>query len=200
MARIRVGDVEIDGRAVTIRDATCPGSQPPPTGRSLDAGMLRFLRRLPLQPSVLVRAGAVLLLVGASALGLVFGYSAYPGWLALAGFSLSTGVGLLGAGVAKHYAVRRPEWAHHAALGPRAREYLATLLQLLGQVDRRQTVAWIGARTGWPEPIVLHALALLIARDQVSEQYDPQAEAHYYVATRAFLPHDLDSRLRDLEP
>jgi hypothetical protein len=200
MARIRVGDVEIDGRDVAIRGTSRPGIQPSVTGSSLDAGMLRFLRRLPFQPNALGRVGAVLVLAGATAVGLVFGYSAHPGWLVLAGISLSAGFGLLGAGVAKHYAMRKPEWTHLAVLGPRAREYLAAMLQLLGQDDGRQTVAWIMARTGWSEVIVLHALALLIARDQVSEQYDPQAKATYYVATHAFLPYDLDSRLRDLEP
>jgi hypothetical protein len=160
--------------------------------------MIRFLRRLPVAAGTIAAGGVLVAFAGGSVVVLALLWQSMAPWLLPGGVVLSLGAGLTAAGVTKYVVLRRPEWTHRAALGSKCDSYLHTLQSLLSQENKDQTVTWISEKTGWSEFDIVHSLALLIMRNAVSEFYDADRRDHYYVATTAFLPRDIDSRLRTL--
>jgi hypothetical protein len=218
MARLRVGDIEIDGTNVTINgvpqapvsasggvsvsitmtpartvatrpDApttalatTTPAS--PPTG--LDA-----FADLPVGDAVLFGGGALLLVITF----FVFAVTGAGAW------GLFAGVGAIVAGV-----VRRRAIAARAVRRERERElelrgHVDKLRALLAAQNQDQTIEWIVAKSGLPEPTVVRTLALMRARQEVSEDLNVDTGEWFYVAARALPPgtRDLDDRLAVLE-
>jgi hypothetical protein len=198
MTKLRVGDIEIDGRNVLIRDQSATVPSVLSGKRAIDHGAVRFLRRFPLRPSTLWKVGATGVMLGGALVFVGMTGTIQPLLLLVGGGLLSVGVGLIGAGVLKRQLQLRPELEHRAALGVDADHYLRQVSSILGKVDRRQTVGWIMRKTDLDEEAVVRSLAILIARSVVSEQFDVEQQEYYYVVTAAYLPRDIDSRLRTL--
>lgn len=198
MAKLRVGDIEIDGSNVTIH----PPSNPTPQqrGPALDSQTIRFLRWLPVSRKVLVLGGGALG-VGGATLVVPAVAAETVGWgLFLGGIVLAAGFGLVATGIAKHLVILRPGLVHLAALGSDARVILNEVTALLGQDRETQTLDWIVGKLGYPREQVIHALALLIKRGVITEFVDANSGSPYYVSNSAFGPQDIDSLLTTLRP
>jgi hypothetical protein len=200
MAKLRVGEVEIDGRNVTIHSTKPDSGRLGARRHTPDPGMVRVLRGLPVPVRTLAWLGAFGIAAGIGLVAASLTWEAMAGWLLPAGALMSVGAGSAAVALAKHLIARNPEWEHRAALGPEIDRYLIRLISLLNSENRRQSVPWIVSQTGWPEETVVHALAVLVGRGRVSEIQTPGTGAFYYVTTSAFLAHDLDSRVRNLNP
>lgn len=206
MARLQVGDIQIDGSDIRIGGSN-PGLPEAPrtetdTGTDV-ARAVRVLDRIPFSPGTLVAIGLAAAAVG-TAINLVLGAWNDPlGVLMRGGLLAPLGMGIMVLGAAKQYLRRKPETRHRAALGGNADRYLDTLRQLLGQAAPHQTIGWIRQRTGWAEADVVHALALLRTRGELLEEIDLESGEFYYVAQPQPLtlgPADLDTRLGNLTP
>jgi hypothetical protein len=200
MARLQVGDIKIDGQNVTI------GGEPPRRvpGSGDHASVPRALwvvERLPVRAVILGAAGAVLMVAGTVVNVLYAAWADPLNALLHGGILAPLGVGLAAAAATKTWIRRNPLVRHAVALGDSSEEHLATLSTLLAGNDPRQTVAWIATRTRWPEPTILHSLALLRERGELEEELDlDQGEFYYRASQPTYPPRSLDSRLGDLTP
>lgn len=203
MSRLRVGNVTIDGRNVTIDDPSpvhAAGSQASGLRQSGNAAAFRLLHRVPVPPSVLVGAGGVLTAAGTIANILLRAMDDPFGALVQGGFLAPVGAGLLAAGIAKAYLARRPDLRHAASLGPDSARYVDELSALLRRPDVGQTVPWIVQRSGWPEDRVLRTLALMRSRGLVVEDLDTDTGEFFYFVEPSPAPRSLDTRLGELSP
>lgn len=208
MARLQVGDIQIDGSDIRIggRNPGLPeaAGTDARTGTGTDVSQaVRVLDHIPFSPRTLVMAGLAAVIAG-TVVNVVLGAWNDPlGVLVRGGILAPLGVGIVMLGAAKQYLRRKPEVRHRAALGADADRYLDTLRQILAQPSPQQTIGWIGQRTGWPEADVVHALALLRTRGELLEEIDLESGEFYYVAQPQPLtlgPADLDTRLGNLTP
>ena len=203
MSRLRVGNITIDGRNVTI-DEPNPGLGAGSTARGLqqpgNAAAIQLLDRVPLPPSVLAGGGVVLTVAGTVANVLLGVFDDPVGALLRGGMLAPLGAGLLAVGIAKMFVARRPDLRHAASLGPAAAPYVEELAALLRNRDVKQTVPWIVQRSGWPEDRVLRVLALMRSRGLIVEDMDPDTGEFFYFPEPTPTPRDLDTRLGELSP
>ena len=100
MSRLRIGDIEIDGRSVTIRKPRPGPHTPAPRKRALDQEALRFLRRVPLTARTLISTGVILICGGVVLTASVLFSVSAVGWLIGGGLLLSIGAGAAVSGLA----------------------------------------------------------------------------------------------------
>jgi hypothetical protein len=197
VARIRVGDIEIDGDRVRIGGQEMGAPRPVAPPPAADAPPFPF----PGSPRALGIAGAVVALAG---LGLTLRPGAPPG---IAGFVLGGGalipfgVGLLVLAVLKRRALAQQAAQLRIAAERRLEPVLAQVRQALAGEGRDHTFEWIVARTRALEADVARALGLLRDRRQVLEELDTDTGDFYYVLAAPEPPAggSLDDRLRALE-
>jgi hypothetical protein len=196
MSRLRVGDIEIDGSSVRIGGAV-PGAPPAAqkgVAQASNAGLLLWLRRVPVRSRVLVGSGAVAASAG-TAVNVLFSVWTDPAAALLhGGFLAPLGAGVAALGLMRAYATRKPEAVMAAALGGDPEPYLRKLRPILASGEGRATVQWLVSRTGWSEREVEHALGLLRHRGEISEELDYDTGQFHYVAQLP-PPRDLTSRL-----
>jgi len=208
MARLQVGDIEIDGSDIRIggRNPGLPEAARSDAGTDTEtdvARAVRLLDRIPFSPRTLVMAGLAAAIAG-TVVNVVLGAWNDPlGVLVRGGILFPLGISVVTLGAAKQYLRRKPETRHRAALGDNADRYVDVLRKILAQASPQQTIGWIRQRTGWPEADVVHALALLRTRGELLEEIDLESGEFYYVAQPQPLtlgPADLDTRLANLTP
>jgi hypothetical protein len=204
MARLQVGNVRIDGSDVSVGTPAPAG-----TGRPADASVpggdpgfaIRTLERIPVSAGLLAVVGIACMAAG-TAINVMLSAWTNPAAALLGGGVLApVGAGLLVAGAAKRFILRRAHLRHRAALGREWQRHRDTLRTLLSGTDPRQTVEWIAARTGWPEAAVLHTLALLREEGALTEELDTTSGAFHYTCRpvpAAATPYDLTTRLDTL--
>jgi hypothetical protein len=202
MARLRVGDIQIDGSDVSIGNRTPAPLAPRPVapGSGL-APLVGIADRLPFPAGFLVLAGFVLV-VGGTLARIAFG--AWIGSIAGtigAGAMVAAGLATAGLGLAKGLIQRRPVWRHRAALGGGWPGDRARALELLSGSDPQQTLPWLAERTGWDEHRTAHVLGLLQAEGRLAEELDTVTGLFYYTCPAADPAHaslDLSTRLTTL--
>jgi len=202
MAKLKVGDIEIDGRNVTIGPhAPAPVRSNANDPRASAAGAVSLLDRIPVSAGALLALGGVLVLVGSVVNVALAAWSDPVGALVHGGILAPLGAGMIGSGATKAWIRRRPRIRHSAALGGDAEPYLSALRRLLEGADPRHTVPWIAARTGWAEETIVHALALLRDRGELVEELDLDRGEFYYQAVHPSpAPRSLEARVGDLTP
>jgi hypothetical protein len=210
MARLRVGDIEIDGSNITIggvpqipaapnagpgtamtRTAT-PGaitpSSSPPTPDGLDA-----LATIPIGHRLLVGAGGGLAVAAGTLLATTQAVAAVP--------LLCSGIGAIVVGLLKRRALGRRAAARTRAQERELGALAERLRPLLGEAKPEQTIEWIAERSGLPEAEVVRTLAFMRDRHEVAEELNTETGEWYYGRTLA-LPAaslHLDERLAALE-
>jgi hypothetical protein len=200
MSRIQVGDIIIDGQNVQIGSLQAQPRVPETgLGQASNARLLATVARLPVPPARLAVAGVALVAVG-TVVNVAVGVLTDPFTALLRGGVLAPlGVGLLVLGAFKAYLGGRTHAILSASLEGGFERYLARLRPLLQGEPGTCTVAALAGTTGWPEPTVVRALALLRERGEVAEELDLDTGEFYYT-TRTLPPRDLDSRLGELHP
>ena len=229
MARLRVGDIEIDGTSVTIGGV--PQAPVDPRGgvsvsittTSTTVGGATVDRRAPStalatqRPTALATQPAAPGPTGIEGLAdlpvgdaVLFGGGTLLVAIAVAlmaatasgamTWAIFPGLGAIVIGV-----LRRRALILRAARHRRERErelggHADALRALLADSNQDQTIEWIVTRSGLPEPTVVRTLAFMRARQEVSEDLNVDTGEWYYVANRA-LPalRDLDDRLAAIE-
>jgi hypothetical protein len=211
MARLRVGDIEIDGSNVTIGGVpqipqvpasqstrpgmalTAPGrttalATPAPAAEGLDA-----LATFPIGHRLLMGAGGGL---AAAAAGLIATFEAMA-----AAPLLFTGIGAVVLGLLKRRALGRRAAARARAEERELAAHADRLRPLLGEGRTEQTVEWIAARSGLPEATVVRALVFMRDRNEIAEELNTESGEWYYAPVLALpaVPRDLDERLATLE-
>jgi hypothetical protein len=210
MARLRVGDIEIDGANVTIGGvpqipATPPAkagvaitkttttalarpSSPPPAAEGLDA-----LASFPIGHRLLIGGGGGLAVAAAAVVAATQAVTAAP--------LLVSGVGAIVVGLLKRRALRRRAAVRARAEAEELGGYAARLRPLLGEARAEQTVEWITARSGLPEAAVVRTLVFMRDRAEIVEELSTETGEWYYGAPLALpaAPRALDERLAALE-
>lgn len=199
MARLRVGDIEIDGTRVTIggADPVRPPSAPRGPVQPGNYRLLRLLQRLPVPASALLAVGVVLAAAG-TVVNAVVGVTADPfGALVRGGVLAPLGFGVTCVALLKAYLARRPDIPLAAALGGDPEGYVERLRPLLHGEPLLRTVPALAGRAGWPESTVVRVLALMRERGEVEEDVDLDTGEFCY-AIASFPPRNLDARLGTL--
>jgi len=218
MARLRVGDIEIDGSNVSIGGvpqipaaptsaAATPAAAKPAPGTALVVQPramvpassprategLDALATFPVGHRVLLGAGGGLGVAAAVLLVATQAVAAVP--------LIFTGIGGIVLGLLKRRAVGRRAVARARAEEQALAEYAARLRPLLSETRPEQTVEWIVERSGLPEVAVVRTLALMRDRHEIVEELNTDTGEWYYgpglalpAASRA-----LDDRLAELE-
>ena len=207
MARLRVGDIEIDGSNVTIGGvpqipAAPPGkpgvaitkttttalARPPAAADGLD-GLASF----PIGHRLLIGGGGGLAVAAAAVVAATQAVTAAP--------LLVSGVGAIVVGLLKRRALRRRAATRARAEAEELGGYATRLRPLLGQAKHEQTVEWIAERAGLPEATVVRTLVFMRDRDEIVEELNTETGEWYYGAPLALpaAPRALDERLAALE-
>lgn len=209
MARLRVGDIEIDGSNVTIggvpqipaaapakpgvaiaKTATTALAKPPapPAADGLD-GLASF----PIGHRLLIGGGGGLAIAAAAVVSATQAVTAAP--------LLVSGVGAVVVGLLKRRALRRRNAARARAEAEELGGYATRLRPLLGEAKHEQTVEWIAERAGLPEATVVRTLVFMRDRDEIVEELNTETGEWYYGAPLALPapPRGLDERLAALE-
>ena len=228
MARLRVGDIEIDGTNVTIggvpqapvdprggvsvsitttsttvggrAQATTLARQSPTTLATPNPTALAT-RPAPagLEGLADLPVGDTVLFGGGTALIAVAIALMAATAAATGSWALFPGLGAIVVGFLRRRAV-----ALRAARQERERArdlggHAEALRALLTDHNQDQTIEWIVSKSGLPEPTVVRTLAFMRARQEVSEDLNVDTGEWYYVANRALpAPRDLDDRLAAL--
>jgi hypothetical protein len=208
MARLRVGDIEIDGSNITIGGVpqipAAPNAGPgmamtttpkaivpstsPPVAEGLDA-----MATIPIGHRLLIGMGGGLFVAAGTLLAVTQAVAAVP--------LLFTGIGGVVVGLLKRRALGRRAAARRRGHERELGEYADRLRPLLGEAKTEQTVEWIAARSGLPEIAVVRTLAFMRDRHEVEEELNTETGEWYYGVTLS-LPaasRDLDERLAALE-
>jgi len=212
MARLRVGDIEIDGSNITIggvpqipttptagpstaivvttktgTTALTPQS-PPRSPEGLDA-----LATIPIGHRLLMVGGGGLAVAAAVVLAATLAVAAVP--------LLFTGIGAVIVGLLKWRALGRQAAARTQAQEQELDGYAARLRPLLREANPEQTIEWITQRSGLPEAAVVRTLAFMRDRREIEEELNTETGEWYY-STPLALPAaslHLDERLAALE-
>mgnify|MGYP001328446391 CR=1 FL=1 len=170
MARLRVGDIQIDGADVTVRPA--PHSTPAVTGGAPAAAqwLAKVSRRM------LAYSGLAAIAVGSSLLVLL-----WPGPDPL-GFVLRGGIVVLGGLGLVALAALQPllKGAVQAEQRARYAEARERIRPLVAQRAAHQTVEWLSAHARLTEPEVVGALLTLRADGELVEELDLETGQFYY--------------------
>jgi hypothetical protein len=171
MARVRVGDIVIDGAEVRIGEPTARGA--PPLGRPPDP-FSKFLTQI---DSRLLGYGGGLLLVGGGVALSLFWPGADPiGFLMKGGAFVLVGIGLLGIALLQPRLRRSMRLEEH-------KQYVAAIeaiRPLLRGAEPHQTVEWLVGRTGLSERQIVGALLALRETEGIIEELDEQTGQFYY--------------------
>jgi hypothetical protein len=196
MARLRVGDIEIDGTHVRVGSSpTTPGVERTTLQRiaSLPSAHDGSLSWLPTPASWLVGLGVVMFVVGSIRLAITSGPLDVEHIVTRGAFLLPLGLGLVLLAALKVLGAREG-----AARGPDAGtlDHLAQLRDVL-RGAQRHTIPSLSRRLGWSESDVVRALGWLQHAGDVDEEIDmASGDFHYVLVAR---PHDLATRLRHLQ-
>lgn len=198
MARLKVGDIEIDGTNVTIGGQRM-GVSPPvaptpmpsrdaPSGPAASADPSTGLHELPLSSGGLVIAGIAALIAGAA-------------WMAVNGpwgaFLLPIGLGLTALGLLKHWADRRAKEERERRAAVELAPTVSELRRWLSEPDQSHTVEWLVSRSGLSERQVVQGLAELQRKGELMEDLsDASGEWFYYSVS---VPRTLGARLKESE-
>lgn len=198
MAKLRVGDIQIDDDQIQIGGqhvaggSTAVRSETRPFARS--AASLAWIKSLPIPARWIGWSGAAL-----SVLGFWLGSQAFD-WdrpfqaLASGGILVPIGAALIALGMAKRLVDQDAIDIDSIALGEDVEPLLRQLRETIPSADSHQTLEWIQRRTGLPESTVVKLLSILRDRGELFEELDPDNAEFYYRAIRPD-PQDLDARL-----
>ena len=209
MAKIRVGDIEIDGSQISIggrqvtaqssthiviTNAPAPVAQTPPHAlATTPPAPKNDLAKLPGRPALWVLAGLSLF--------------AFSTLFATIPYFMYLGLGLSVMGVMKNRALREEarqltqqaqqrQLQLEAALAPT----LEKLRRALADATATLTVEQLGQRVRLPQPELLRGLVCLRDQGEVTEDLDTESgEWVYSLVRRQLPPQDLDARLAALE-
>jgi hypothetical protein len=211
MAKIRVGDIEIDGSQITIggRQVTtqssghmlttgtgAPVAPTPPNALATTPpapNPRNDLAKFPGSPALWVLAGA--------------GLFAYASLFATVPYFLYLGLGLSVLGIMKNRALRE-EKRHLQRLEQQKQLLLETALaptlekirRALDEVSTTRTVEQLAQQTRIPQPELLRGLVCLRDQAEVTEDLDVESGEWVYSLVRRPLPaQNLDARLAALE-
>jgi hypothetical protein len=208
MARLRVGDIEIDGSNITIGGVPqIPAAPNASTGMAMTTTPkaitlassprtpdgLDALANVPFGHRLLVGAGGGLVAVAVTLLAVTQVVAAVP--------LLFTGIGVVVVGLLKRRALGRQAAARTRAEAQELGDHAARLRPLLGEAKPEQTVEWIAERSGLPEEAVVRTLVFMRDRHEAVEELNTETGEWYYGLPLA-LPaasRDLDERLAALE-
>jgi hypothetical protein len=214
MARLRVGDIEIDGSNVTIggvpQTPATPATptaragvaitktptttttalarpQAPPPAEGLDA-----LATFPIGHRLLIGGGG-LAIAAAAVVAATQAVTAAP--------LLVSGVGAIVVGLLKRRALRRRAAARARAEAEELGDHASRLRPLLGEAKAEQTIEWITERSGLAEAAVVRTLVFMRDRGEIVEELNTETGEWYYGSPLALpaAPRALDERLAALE-
>ncbi|MGM0577942.1 MAG: hypothetical protein ACQEXJ_19605 [Myxococcota bacterium] len=207
MARLRVGDIEIDGDRVTIHgDQGASAGSPAVPHRSVrDAPSDgASLAAIPGSPRVLTVAGASVALLGVVWMVLTPESSGLFRYVLSGGALTFFGLGAAVLGVAKHLTRRRLAAELDRAERRRLEPVRARLRHELGDEATVNTVEHLVARTGFSEADIVRALRWMREAGDVREELNLDTGEWYYVlgdegAADSLRVGDLDERAMALE-
>lgn len=207
VARIRVGDIEIDGNNVSIGGVSIPEHSPPPAVPQQQQQQALVPFAPPALPAV--RADDPLIHFPVSTGGLYFGGIMVLLVAVVCALAQVPGLFLAPIGVGLMVVATMKRRALELAAAGRAREGERELAEhgkaITGQLrghGSEQTVEWLMERTKLPESTIVRTLASLRARGEITEELDTDTGNWFYTATaRALAPpaRDLDARLAALQ-
>jgi hypothetical protein len=210
MAKLRVGDIEIDGANVTIggqqmgRPAapSAPAVNRPralsPTSVAGDS----FLLRVGLRAPAVMAVGAALLAGGLFFYALSGEVSIYA-FLFRGGLLASIGAGTFTLGLLGRSALMRVTRDRKSARQEQARADMLAVERALAASPAQNTVERLTKACALPEPRIVHALVELRAAGRVSEDLNTDTGEWYYAPVKRVVasdtPKSLDERLNDME-
>ena len=170
MARLRIGDIQIDGAEVTVRSA--PLATPAVAGGQPAAAqwLAQVSRRL------LAYSGLAAIAVGSSLLVLLWPGPDPLGFALRGGLIVLGGLGLV-ALAALQPLLRKVVQAEQRALYAQARDKIRPLV---AKRAAHQTVEWLSAHARLTEPEVVGALLTLRADGELIEELDLETGQFYY--------------------
>ena len=220
MARLRVGDIEIDGSNITIGGVpqipaapiAGPGVAPAATpkagpGTALTvtpktsalasappaAEGLDALAAFPIEHRLLIGGGASLAVAAVLMIAALQAMIGAP--------LIFTGLGAMTIGLLTRRALARRAAARAQAQERELGDHAVRLRPLLGEAKPEQTVEWIVERSGLPEAIVVRTLMYMRDRDEIAEELNTETGDWYYGQPFALpaAPRALDERLAALD-
>jgi hypothetical protein len=220
VARLRVGDIEIDGQNITMggRRMTTgtrvettlaprpeaalapPRQEPSSLARRGPEDELAALERLPGSPRTLVAGGLAMMLLGVVA-AIFAGSPSLAVIFASGGFLLPMGAGVAGLGVFKTRLTRRRRSRDAARIEAEMQPEIERVRATLSEGPIGPTVEEIAQRVSLPQGKVVRALAWLRERGEVLEELNTETGEWFYCLAPPLerRAKDLDSRLEALE-
>ena len=224
MAKLRVGDIEIDGDRISIGGQQMTGrpvattsvstsslvalgrpiappalqsqaqSQPESLPALSSIDALQNLERLPVKSSLLLAGGLAASAVGSVMLLLTSAPLDVIGFVFHGGLLVTGGLGVMGLGALKEVATTRGKALRQARDRAELMPIVEKLRALLVQPHKTQTVEWIAQALGETEPKTVRALAHMRETGELREDLNLDGGEYFYYLEAPELP-----RLRGLD-
>jgi hypothetical protein len=205
MAKLRVGDIVIDGANVRI-GGTPIGQRVPALPRP--AGEEISLRepstpRLPVRSMVVPVAGAALSILGVLQLAATANPFSLQAYLFHGGLLLCAGAGLLALSTTQRWLARRAARVHRDAEERLVLASLDAIRAVLRRPSPENTIERIVSRSAVTFPTAVRALAVLRKRRELREELNTDTGEWYYAVESAPVeepvPRNLDEHLAELK-